>query len=158
MAKRQYESKIAVQTRNFLNINNQNLAEHEEEPEVKAVPEEKPVDKKATPKAPKEDKPKKTAPVKTEEKKIPEEKAPVEEADPVTEKVNDIIKSLIESGQLQPKKSGKIGRPKKYEDDTIVASIRMTKENYDYAYNVGRMKFNSMTEYVNHLIEEDMKK
>ena len=154
MAKRQYESKIAVQTRNFLNINNQNLAEHEAEPEVKAVPEEKPVDKKATPKAPTEDKPKKPAPV----NKIPEEKAPVEEADPVTEKVNDIIKSLIESGQLQPKKSGKIGRPKKYEDDTIVASIRMTKENYDYAYNVGRMKFNSMTEYVNHLIEEDMKK
>ena len=154
MAKRQYESKIAVQTRNFLNINNQNLAEHEVEPEVKAVPEEKPVDKKATPKAPKEDKPKKPAPV----NKIPEEKAPVEEADPVTEKVNDIIKSLIESGQLQPKKTGKIGRPKKYEDDTIVASIRMTKENYDYAYNVGRMKFNSMTEYVNHLIEEDMKK
>ncbi len=155
MAKRQYESKIAVQTRNFLNINNQNLAEPEEKPEVKAVHEEKPVEKKTTPK---EDKPKKTAPVKTEEKKIPEEKATVEEADPVTEKVNDIIKSLIESGQLQPKKSGKIGRPKKYEDDTIVASIRMTKENYDYAYNVGRMKFNSMTEYVNHLIEEDMKK
>jgi outer membrane biosynthesis protein TonB len=155
MAKRQYESKIAVQTRNFLNINNQNLAEPEEKPEVKAVPEEKPVEKKTTPK---EDKPKKTAPVKTEEKTIPEEKTQVEEADPVTEKVNDIIKSLIESGQLQPKKSGKIGRPKKYEDDTIVASIRMTKENYDYAYNVGRMKFNSMTEYVNHLIEEDMKK
>ncbi len=154
MAKRQYESKIAVQTRNFLNINNQNLAEPEEIPEEKTVPEEKPVDKKATPKAPIEDKPKKPAPV----NKIPEEKAPVEEADPVTEKVNDIIKSLIESGQLQPKKSGKIGRPKKYEDDTIVASIRMTKENYDYAYNVGRMKFNSMTEYVNHLIEEDMKK
>ena len=73
-------------------------------------------------------------------------------------KVNDIIKSLIDSGQIQVKKNGKSGRPKKYEDETVLSSFRLTKTNYDYAYKMGRTEYASMTEYINHLIDADINK
>ena len=158
MAKRQYESKIAIQTRNFIDVKDQALEEPAVAPVVEA-PQEKPAEKKTIAKDPKPAQTKKPTPVvKEEEKKAPESKPVAAEDDLVTEKVNDIIKSLIDSGQLQVKQAGKAGRPKKYEDETVLSSFRLTKTNYDYAYKMGRTKFASMTEYINHLIDEDINK
>ena len=127
MAKRQYESKIAIQTRNFIDVKDQALEEPAVAPVVEA-PKEKPTEKKTVAKDPKPAQTKKPAPVvKEEEKKAPESKPVAAEDDLVTEKVNDIIKSLIDSGQLQVKQAGKAGRPKKYEDETVLSSFRLTK-------------------------------
>ena len=156
MAKRQYESKIAIQARNFVDVKDQTIEEPAEVPAVEARS-GKTSEKKEAAKDPKPIQTKKPAPAKTEEKKAPEKKSKSED-DLVTEKVNDIIKSMIDSGQLQIKQAGKSGRPKKYEDETILSSFRLTKTNYDYAYKMGRTKYASMTEYINHLITEDINK
>ncbi len=71
MAKRQYESKIAIQTRNFIDVKDQNLEEPAVAPAVEA-PQEKPAEKKAVAKDPKPAQTKKLTPVvKDEEKKAP---------------------------------------------------------------------------------------
>ncbi len=157
MAKRQYESKIAIQTRNFIDVKDQALDEPATTPAVD--PEEKHSEKKATSKDPKPSQVKKQEPiVKDDDKKTPENKTAAVADDLVTEKVNDIIKSLIDSGQLQVKQAGKSGRPRKYDDETILCSFRLTKTNYNYAYKMGRSEYASMTEYLNHLIDADIHK
>lgn len=156
MAKRQYESKIALAARNFVDVKEHVIENQVEIPEKKIEEEKvpsKPVEKKVELKDPKPAKEKNPAPTKKEEKTV----SAVDD-DAVAEKANALIKSLIESGQIQVKRNVKSGRPKKYEDETVLSSFRLTKTNYDYAYKMGRTKYASMTEYINHLIDEDINK
>ena len=157
MAKRNYESKIAIAARNFVDVKEQVTEEPITATTLDPTPKEQQQGKKVEPKEPKQTQTKKAIPEIVEEKKEVENK-PALEDDLVAEKVNDIIKSLIDSGQIQVKKNGKSGRPKKYEDETVLSSFRLTKTNYDYAYKMGRTKYTSMTEYINHLIDEDINK
>ena len=151
MAKRNYESKIALATRNFVNVKEQTF----ETPEEQNDEIENPIKKE-------EKKELSKTPTQKKEKSAPEKKEPVPEVaekesptrDEVEEKVNSIIQSLIESGQLTVKKPGKSGRPRKYDDETVQVSLRLTKSNYDFAHKMGKTKYDSMTEYINHIISK----
>ena len=158
MAKRQYESKIALAARNFVDVKEQSNEEAETTAPVVTAIKEKPVEKKPVAKEQKEVQEKTPAPVKQEENKVPVSSKPETEDDLVAEKANALIQSLIDSGKIQLKKSGKSGRPRKYEDETVLSSFRLTKTNYDYAYKMGRTEYASMTEYINHLIDADINK
>ena len=151
MAKRNYENKIALAAKNFVDIK-----EQESEEPVKAAPVEKKEEKKPEAKDPKPSQPKKPSVEKTKEKKDTPKEPAIDNNDPVAEKVNDIIRSMIDSGQLMVKSSAKAGRPSKYKEDLVASSIRLTKTNHDYAYKMGRTKFGSTNEYINYLIEKDM--
>ncbi|SFD06135.1 hypothetical protein [Butyrivibrio sp. YAB3001] len=144
MAKRNYESKIAIQTKNFIGDKDKSTEE------ISAITPSDISEKT-------EQRVNKPAPKESTTKQKDNTQAPfVPDAEDIEDKVNSIIKSLIDSGKLlELTKNKKSGRPKKYEDETVLSSFRLTKTNYDFAYKMGRSDFASMTEYINHLIDQD---
>ena len=148
MAKKQYESKIATQTKNFINVKTPSLVEETEKntSEKEQIVEEKPEDKS-------------TEDLKPIETVTPEK---YENDDPNKFKydldamVQAKLQELLSSGKLIGSLNSKAGRPRKYEEKTRIASIRLEESVYEYARQMGRTEFESMTEYINQLIKNDM--
>lgn len=148
MAKKQYESKIATQTKNFINVKTPSLVEETKNTsEKEQIVEEKPEDKS-------------TEDLKPIETVTPEKK--YENDDPNKFKydldamVQAKLQELLSSGKLIGSLNSKAGRPRKYEEKTRIASIRLEESVYEYARQMGRTEFESMTEYINQLIKNDM--
>lgn len=51
----------------------------------------------------------------------------------------------------------KVGRPKKYVNSSRVVSVRLDLELYEYARKKGRLEYDGLTDYINHLIRKEMK-
>jgi hypothetical protein len=53
---------------------------------------------------------------------------------------------------------GKVGRPRDYDEETTVISIRLEKRIYEFAKNQARVENTSMTQYIKELIRKEMDK
>ena len=149
MAKKQYESKIATQTKNFINVKTPSLVEETEKntSEKEQIVEEKPEDKS-------------TEDLKPIETVTPEKKYDNDDPNKFKYDLDAMVQAklqeLLSSGKLIGSLNSKAGRPRKYEEKTRIASIRLEESVYEYARQMGRTEFESMTEYINQLIKNDM--
>ena len=159
MAKKQYESKIATQTKNFINVKAPSFTE--EISTTKETVSETPEPNKENNNN--EEEIQKNAPVQstvTKETAALEPNSEETDTDKLKYDLDAMVQAklqeLLTSGKLIGSLGSKAGRPRKYEEKTRIASIRLEESVYEYARQMGRTEFESMTEYINQLIKNDM--
>lgn len=159
MAKKQYESKIATQTKNFINVKapsfTEDIATTKETVSETPEPNKENTDN--------EEEIQKNAPVQstvTKETAALEPNSEETDTDKLKYDLDAMVQAklqeLLTSGKLIGSLGSKAGRPRKYEEKTRIASIRLEESVYEYARQMGRTEFESMTEYINQLIKNDM--
>ena len=74
---------------------------------------------------------------------------------------NDIdINALLDAKLKEFLKNNrsKVGRPRDYEEETTVISMRLEKSIYEFAKNQARVENTNMTQYIKELIRKEMKR
>ena len=89
--------------------------------------------------------------------KEPEKVVLSEEKVTIDTLVKEEVRKIVESQQL-PSLPGKVGRPKKYEKDTKVISVRVDSDVYEFVKKKGKVEYDGITDYINHLIQIEMDK
>lgn len=145
MARKNYESQVLTSTTQF--VNEKKEKENKVEPKV----EEKIEPVASAPIEVKE-------PIIEQKTDIKEEASPVQSVPSLGSEID--IDALLDAKLKEYLKNnkGKVGRPRDYEEETTVISIRLEKSIYEFAKNQARVENTNMTQYIKELIRKEMDK